>query len=112
MYLKYSFYSPTFGRAIRRFVMETILETNSFAAVDINRGLATEEKIQFLQEMFRIRRFEQAALKQYQTSGQIGGFLHLLRAGGGGRRRTCRCAARTTTSSPAIGRTATRSWRA
>lgn len=57
--------------------METILETNSFAAVDINRGLATEEKIQFLQEMFRIRRFEQAALKQYQTSGQIGGFLHL-----------------------------------
>jgi pyruvate dehydrogenase E1 component alpha subunit len=30
-----------------------------------------------LRQMIRIRRFEQAALKQYQTGGQMGGFLHL-----------------------------------
>lgn len=57
--------------------MEALLETKTFADAAINRGLTSEEKIDFLRQMLRIRRFEQAAFKQYQTSGQIGGFLHL-----------------------------------
>lgn len=57
--------------------METTLKTTPSAAAEINHALETQEKIQFLRQMLRIRRFEQAALKQYQTSGQIGGFLHL-----------------------------------
>jgi pyruvate dehydrogenase E1 component subunit alpha len=57
--------------------METLIKTETFADAGINRGLAPEEKIDLLRQMFRIRRFEQAALKQYQTGGQMGGFLHL-----------------------------------
>ncbi|HWH69934.1 MAG TPA: pyruvate dehydrogenase (acetyl-transferring) E1 component subunit alpha [Candidatus Sulfotelmatobacter sp.] len=38
--------------------------------------MAPEEKIRLLQDMFRIRRFEQTALQYYQA-GQMGGFLHL-----------------------------------
>lgn len=57
--------------------MEASLEAKTFAAAEINRGLTPEKKIDFLRQMLRIRRFEQAALKQYQTSGQMGGFLHL-----------------------------------
>ena len=57
--------------------METLLATGTFADAAINRGLAPEKKIDLLRQMFRIRRFEQAALKQYQTGGQMGGFLHL-----------------------------------
>ncbi len=57
--------------------MEALLETKTLAAATINHGLTAEEKIHFLRQMLRIRRFEQTALKQYQTSGQIGGFLHL-----------------------------------
>jgi pyruvate dehydrogenase E1 component alpha subunit len=58
--------------------METLLEgKESFAGAEINRNLTQEKKIDFLRQMFRIRRFEQAALKQYQIGGQIGGFLHL-----------------------------------
>lgn len=57
--------------------METTLETIPSAAAEVNHALEAQEKIQFLRQMLRIRRFEQAALKQYQTSGQIGGFLHL-----------------------------------
>ncbi|MBU6409856.1 MAG: pyruvate dehydrogenase (acetyl-transferring) E1 component subunit alpha [Verrucomicrobia bacterium] len=57
--------------------METLLEKETFASAEVNHGLTPERKIDFLRQMLRIRRFEQAALKQYQTSGQIGGFLHL-----------------------------------
>jgi pyruvate dehydrogenase E1 component alpha subunit len=57
--------------------METLIKTETPADAGINRGLAPEEKIDLLRQMIRIRRFEQAALKQYQTGGQMGGFLHL-----------------------------------
>lgn len=57
--------------------METLNETKTFAAAEINRELPPEEKIEMLRQMLRIRRFELTALKQYQTSGQMGGFLHL-----------------------------------
>lgn len=57
--------------------MPALLQTKTFADAAINRGLTPERKLDFLRQMLRIRRFEQAALKQYQTSGQIGGFLHL-----------------------------------
>jgi len=57
--------------------MEALLTTETFADAAINRSLVPERKIDLLRQMFRIRRFEQAALKQYQTGGQMGGFLHL-----------------------------------
>jgi pyruvate dehydrogenase E1 component alpha subunit len=46
------------------------------AEAGINSQLTKEEKIRFLREMFRIRRFEQTSLKYY-NSGKMGGFLHL-----------------------------------
>lgn len=57
--------------------MKTLVQTNTFAEAEINRRLAREEKIDLLRQMLRIRRFELTALKQYQVSGQMGGFLHL-----------------------------------
>lgn len=57
--------------------MKTLVDSHVFAEAEINRGLTDDGKIQLLREMFRVRRFEQTALKQYQTSGQMGGFLHL-----------------------------------
>ncbi len=57
--------------------METLAATHPFADAEINRRLTREEKIHLLDQMVRIRRFELTALKQYQTSGQMGGFLHL-----------------------------------
>jgi pyruvate dehydrogenase E1 component alpha subunit len=42
----------------------------------INRPLSPEDKIRFLRDMFRIRRFEQASLKAY-NQGKMAGFLHL-----------------------------------
>jgi pyruvate dehydrogenase E1 component alpha subunit len=57
--------------------METLLPNETFADAAINRGMASEQKIELLRQMLRTRRFELAALKAYQTSGQIGGFLHL-----------------------------------
>jgi pyruvate dehydrogenase E1 component alpha subunit len=41
-----------------------------------NKSLSPVQKIGFLREMLRIRRFEQQALKHY-NSGEMGGFLHL-----------------------------------
>jgi pyruvate dehydrogenase E1 component alpha subunit len=46
------------------------------ADAEINRLLTKEDKIGFLREMFRIRRFEQTSLKYYNL-GRMGGFLHL-----------------------------------
>jgi pyruvate dehydrogenase E1 component alpha subunit len=57
--------------------METLIENKTFADAEINRQLTPEKKIDLLRQMFRIRRFELTALKQYQTSGRMGGFLHL-----------------------------------
>lgn len=56
--------------------MATVLDSTNFAAEKINASLSPEEKIKFLQDMYRIRRFEQTALKYY-NSGKMGGFLHL-----------------------------------
>ena len=53
--------------------METLLDP---AEAAINSRLTKEDKIRFLREMFRIRRFEQTSLKYYNL-GKMGGFLHL-----------------------------------
>ena len=47
-----------------------------FAGSPINKKLSIEDKIEIYRKMARIRRFEQASLKQYQI-GKMGGFLHL-----------------------------------
>ncbi len=46
------------------------------AEAEINKSLSNEDKIKFLRDMVRIRRFEQISLKAYQQ-GKMGGFLHL-----------------------------------
>lgn len=56
--------------------METAVQSRDFASAPINQALTAEDKLRFLREMLRIRRFEQASLKQY-TMGKMGGFLHL-----------------------------------
>jgi pyruvate dehydrogenase E1 component alpha subunit len=53
--------------------MDTLVDPADAA---INSQLTKEEKIRFLREMFRIRRFEQTSLKYYNL-GKMGGFLHL-----------------------------------
>lgn len=47
-----------------------------FSQARINAKLTSNQKIEFLRKMVRIRRFEQAALKYY-NQGYMGGFLHL-----------------------------------
>ena len=56
--------------------MDTLVETPTFADAEINKNLTSEDKIGFLRDMFRIRRFEQTSLKFY-NQGKMGGFLHL-----------------------------------
>jgi pyruvate dehydrogenase E1 component alpha subunit len=56
--------------------METVAESVDYARSEINATLSPEDKIRLLRDMFRIRRFEQAALKYY-NQGRMGGFLHL-----------------------------------
>jgi pyruvate dehydrogenase E1 component alpha subunit len=51
-------------------------ELQTFAEAEINQSLSPEEKVQFLRQMYRVRRFEQTALKGY-NAGKMGGFLHL-----------------------------------
>jgi len=46
------------------------------AKAKINSSLSGEEKTHLLEEMIRIRRFEERSLRSYQQ-GKIGGFLHL-----------------------------------
>jgi pyruvate dehydrogenase E1 component alpha subunit len=50
--------------------------SGDFSKAPINAVLTAEQKISFLREMLRIRRFEQQALKYY-NQGIMGGFLHL-----------------------------------
>jgi pyruvate dehydrogenase E1 component alpha subunit len=57
--------------------MEKMLDAETFASAQINRDLTAEKKIEFLSQMLRIRSFEQVALKNYQSGGNMGGFLHL-----------------------------------
>ena len=47
-----------------------------FSLAQVNASLTAEQKIDYLREMLRIRRFEQQALKYY-NQGIMGGFLHL-----------------------------------
>jgi pyruvate dehydrogenase E1 component alpha subunit len=47
-----------------------------FSLSPINQALTPERKLELFAQMVRIRRFEQASLKYYQ-SGKIAGFLHL-----------------------------------
>ncbi len=57
--------------------METVAEECAFAEAEINRQLKPADKIRLLRDMYRIRRFEQTAMKYYQAGGRMGGFLHL-----------------------------------
>jgi pyruvate dehydrogenase E1 component alpha subunit len=50
--------------------------TNEWSSHPINARLKTADKIAFLREMLRIRRFEEQALRNY-NQGMMGGFLHL-----------------------------------
>lgn len=47
-----------------------------YATAPINQQLSSDEKISILRDIVRIRRFEEAANKQYAAS-KMGGFLHL-----------------------------------
>ena len=58
-----------------RFVVSKV-DLDKGASAPVNVRLHADEKIRFLREMFRIRRFEQQALKHY-NQGALGGFLHL-----------------------------------
>ena len=51
-------------------------EVAQYAQAAVNAALTPGQKIGLLKEMFRIRRFEQIALKYY-NQGMMGGFLHL-----------------------------------
>jgi len=62
------------------FAMETANSPNisplDFASSPINKTLSSEQKVRHFRQMTQIRRFEQAAAKEY-TRGKMGGFLHL-----------------------------------
>ncbi len=51
-------------------------EPQEFSQFPVNQELSSDQKIELLTQMMRIRRFEQVSLKHYQ-GGKIGGFLHL-----------------------------------
>jgi pyruvate dehydrogenase E1 component alpha subunit len=57
--------------------METAVKATDFASAPINKSLSPDDKIRFLRDMLRIRRFEQTALNWYQNKQTMGGFLHL-----------------------------------
>src|SRR5258707_3836559 len=56
--------------------MHTVLQSSGESRSTINDQLTKADKIRFIREMFRIRRFEQTSLKYYNL-GKMGGFLHL-----------------------------------
>jgi pyruvate dehydrogenase E1 component alpha subunit len=56
--------------------MDTLTNSSAYADAAVNKLLSGEDKIRFLRDMCRIRRFEQTALKYYNL-GKMGGFLHL-----------------------------------
>ncbi|MDB6154079.1 MAG: acoA 1 [Chthoniobacteraceae bacterium] len=57
-------------------LMDSAVTTPNFDTAPINQSLTSEDKLRFLRDMMRIRRFEQGALQQY-SQGKIGGFLHV-----------------------------------
>ncbi len=56
--------------------MPSAVEASNYADAAVNKTLTAENKLGYLNQMLRIRRFEQAALKYY-NAGRMGGFLHL-----------------------------------
>ena len=52
------------------------IESHKYSEQEVNKSLSDAEKIEFLRQMVRIRRFEEASLKYY-NAGKMGGFLHL-----------------------------------
>lgn len=55
---------------------DTAIDPTDHSRSEVNASLTPEQKIGFLREMIRIRRFEQVSLKYYNQS-MMGGFLHL-----------------------------------
>lgn len=51
-------------------------DARHYQSAAVNADLTAEQKIGFLRTMYRIRRFEERAVRAYQQ-GKIGGFLHL-----------------------------------
>jgi pyruvate dehydrogenase E1 component alpha subunit len=60
----------------KREIMSPPKRDASHRDAPVNKKLSKDEKIQLYRQLVRIRRFEQAALQQYQK-GKMGGFLHL-----------------------------------
>jgi pyruvate dehydrogenase E1 component alpha subunit len=56
--------------------MDAAVTTDDFASAPINKTLSADDKLRFLRDMLRIRRFEQETRPHYEK-GKIGGFLHL-----------------------------------
>jgi pyruvate dehydrogenase E1 component alpha subunit len=56
---------------------EVAMDPADYAGAEINASLKPKQKIGFLREMIRIRRFEQTSLQYYDEEGVMGGFLHL-----------------------------------
>ncbi len=52
-------------------------EAVDYSQAEVNRSLTPEDKIRFLRDMMRIRKFEQVAANYYQNKRMVGGFLHL-----------------------------------
>ena len=52
------------------------IDPTDFANASVNKKLTTEEKLHLLDQMVRIRRFEEESMRQYSTKSKIGGFLH------------------------------------
>jgi len=63
-------------KAVTKPVASVSKTSTDWSKDPINSRLKPAEKISFLREMLRIRRFEQQALKHY-NNGAMGGFLHL-----------------------------------
>ena len=53
-----------------------MVNQSDFSVAPINQALSNKEKLDLYQQLIRVRRFEQGALKHY-NQGNIGGFLHL-----------------------------------
>jgi len=51
-------------------------DPRQYESAPVNAALSPEQKVGFLRTMYRIRRFEERAVRAYQQ-GKIGGFLHL-----------------------------------
>ena len=66
-------FGSSYSRRLKSY--KTIVDTINKFEPQI-KSLSDSEKIEFLRQMVRIRRFEEASLKYY-NAGKMGGFLHL-----------------------------------